>query len=242
MEEIKLDVQVRRELGRSKIKTVRRDNFVPAIVYGGDQKPTHIKVDRRAFERIRRLHHGEIVFHLNVLEGDKKLRDYSAIVKEEQHHPVDDHILHIDFKRISLKEKIEVKVTIEAEGEPVGVKRDGGTLEHVIWELEIICLPTQIPQELKVDVSGLAIDDVIHVRDLKLPDGVETEHDPDSIVFTVSAPKDEEPAEPAEGAITEPEVTREKKKDPAAAGEEGKKSDKPEKAEKSEKKPEKKAE
>ena len=240
MEQIKLDVQVRSELGARKVKSVRQLDLVPGIVYGGDQKPTHIKIDRRVFERIRRVHHGEIVFQLNVMEGEKKLRDYSAIVKEEQHDPVNDRILHIDFKRISLKEKIAVKVALEAEGDPVGVKRDGGTLEHVLWELDIICLPTQIPQGIKVDVSNLKIGDVIHVHDLKLPEGVTTKHDPDSIVFSVTAPmKAEDLEKPAEATITEPEVLREKKKEPVAEeAKKAEKTEKPEKPEKAEKKAE----
>ncbi len=216
MEEIKLDVQIRNELGSDKIRGLKRDGFVPAIVYGGNKKPTAIKVDRRAYERIMRHHRGEtVLFHINVLEGDKKLRDYSVIVKEEQHDPVTEQVLHIDFHRISLTEKIEVKVPIVAKGEPVGVKRDGGSLEHIMWELEVKCLPTQIPQNISVDISSLEVDQSIQVKDLVLPAGVVTKHDPEGIVFTVVPKREEEPvtAEPVEGAPMEPEVIKEKKKE-----------------------------
>ena len=78
MEEIKLDVQIRKEVGRRSVKSVRQEDSVPAVVYGGDREPTNIKFDRRTYEKIRRQHQGEsIVFHLNVCEGEKKLRDYS---------------------------------------------------------------------------------------------------------------------------------------------------------------------
>lgn len=224
MEEIKLDVQIRNELGSGKIHGLKREGFVPAIVYGGNKKPTAIKVERRSYERIMRHHRGEtVLFHINVLEGDKKLRDYSVIVKEEQHDPVSDQVLHIDFHRISLTEKIEIKVAIAAKGEPVGVKKDGGSLEHVMWELEIKCLPTQIPQHINVDVSHLEVNQSIHVKDLVLPMGVTTKQDMDAIVFTVVPKREEEVlAEPVEGAETpELEVIKEKKKDEEkAAGKE----------------------
>ena len=217
MEEIKLDVQIRNEIGSDKIRSVRQKDFVPAIVYGGDKKPTPIKVDRRAYERVIRHHRGQtVLFHINVMEEDKKLRDYSVIVKEEQHDPVSDRILHIDFHRISLTEKIEVKVPIVTKGEAVGVKRDGGSLEHVMCELEVVSLPTQIPQNISVDVSHLELNQSIHVKDLILPSGVTTKHDPESSVLTV-IPKREEPsitAEPTEAAApAEPEVIKEKKKE-----------------------------
>jgi len=226
MEEIKLDVQIRSEIGSSKIRGIRRGDFVPAIVYGGNKKPTPIKVDRRSYERVMRHHRGAtVLFHINVMEGDKKLRDYSAIVKEEQHDPVSDSILHIDFHRISLTEKIEVKVAIVVRGEAIGVKRDGGSLEQIIWEIEIVCLPTQIPQNITVEVSHLELNQSIHVKDLDLPSGITTKHDPESIVVTV-VPKREEPvlaAEPtAEAMVAEPEVIKEKKKEEekATAGKE----------------------
>ncbi len=186
MEEIKLDVQMRKEIGTRKIKSIRREDKVPAIVYGGDREPVTIEIDRRSYERIKRLSKGEsIVFHLTVMEGDKKIRDYSAIVKEEQYHPVSDKLIHIDFKRISLKEEFEVKVAIVSVGEPIGVKRDGGSLDCTLRELEVVCLPTNIPKKIEVDVSNLAIGDIIHVKDIVLPDNVRTKHDLDAMVFSV---------------------------------------------------------
>ncbi len=221
MQEIKLDVHVRQETGSARVKNMRRGDFVPGIVYGGETKPTAIKVDRRSFERIRRGHEGEnIIFHLNVLEGEKKLRDDIAIVKEEQHDPVTDDLLHLDFNRISLKKKMEFKVPIIAKGEPIGVKQDGGSLDHVLWELDVICLPTEIPKSIEADVSQLKIGDSIHIKDLRMPEGVTTKQNPDSIVFHVVPPMKEEVAAPVEAAPTEVEVLKEKK-DPAKK-EEGK--------------------
>lgn len=233
MEEIKLDVQLRNQVGSRKIKSIRRENAVPAIVYGGEAKPTSIKVDRSNYERIMRHHHGQsVIFRLNVMDGEKKLRDYSVIVKEEQHDPVSDQLVHIDFNRISLTKEIEVKVPIETKGDPVGVKRDGGSLEHILWELPVICLPKKIPQKIVVEVGHLEIGDAVHVKDITLPEGVRTKQDPDTILVSVIPPMKEEAMAPAEGGPTEPEVLKEKKPEAGEAKEgekaEGKKEEKAE--------------
>jgi len=217
MEQIKLDALVREEIGSRKIGRVRREDFIPAVVYGENKKNTLIKVDRKTFERIERAHRGEsVVLYLNVLEGDKKLKDYAAIIKEIQHDPVTDRILHVDFNRISLTKEIEVKIPIVARGEAIGVKQEGGVLDHVLWELEVICLPTKIPAHIEVDVSQLKINDSIHIKDVVLPEGVKTKQNPDSILFAVKPPmKQIEPEAAAaveEGAAkAEPEVIKEKK-------------------------------
>ena len=112
-------------------------------------------------------HQGEnILFHLNVLNGEKKVKDYTAIVKEVQYAPVNDSILHIDFYRINLTKEIEVKVKVVTKGDAIGVKADGGALEHILWELDVICLPTKIPNKIEIDVTSLKIGDAIHVRDI----------------------------------------------------------------------------
>ena len=244
MEEVQLDVQVRKEVGTQKARGVRRENFVPGIVYGAERKKaTPIKVDRKVFEHIRRVKQGSnIIFHLNVFDGDKKLQDCPVIVKEEQHDPVNEQILHVDFNEISLKKKIEVNVPVVTKGDAPGIKA-GGSIEHILWELHIVCLPTQIPQQIEVDVSNLNIGDNIHMKDIVLPEGIVAKHDPEAIVITVAAPMKEEVAPAAaaaaegEGVKAEPEVIKEKKPE---AGEKKEGAEKAEKAEKPEKKEEKK--
>lgn len=212
MEEIILEVQTRGQIGTRAIKEIRRQDMVPAVVYGGDQGPSTVMVDRRSYERIMRQHRGQsVLFHLNVVENEKKLRDYSAIVKEEQHDPVSDKLIHLDFKRISLTQEIQVSVPIAVQGEAVGVKKDGGSLDQVIWELDIVCLPMNIPERITVDVSALKIGDAIHVRELVLPPDVKTKHNPDDFVVSVVQGMKEEVVPLEEGAPTEPEVIKEKK-------------------------------
>jgi large subunit ribosomal protein L25 len=217
MEEIKLDVQVRTHIGNRKVKSIRREDFVPAIVYGGKERgSTAVKVDRRAYERVMRLHRGQsVVFHLNVLDGDKKVRDCAAIIKEEQHDPVSDDLLHVDFHRISLAEEIEVKVPIVAKGEAIGVKKGGGSVDHVMWELDIVCLPRKIPEKIEIDVSALDIGDAVHVKDIILPEGVRTKHNPEAILISVVPPMKEVEISAEEEKGIEPEVIKEKKKEGA---------------------------
>jgi len=222
MEQINFDVQIRKSTGSAKSRQMRRTNLIPGIVYGGNSKPTTIQADRKAYDRISRQHAGEsLIYHLNLVDEGKKLSDFPAIIKDVQLHPVTDEVIHIDFNRISLDKEIEIKIKILVKGEPVGVKRDGGTLEHLMWELDIICLPTNIPHHLEADVTNLGVHDSIHVKDLVLPQGVRTKHDPDSVVITIAGSmREEAAAAPAEGeaaaAGSEPEVLKEKKKEEGA--------------------------
>ena len=227
MEEIILDVQAREEVGSKKIRSVRGNNLIPAIVYGERKKSMAVKVDRKIFERLERQHKGgNVILKLKVMEGDKKIADYVTLIKEVQRHPVTSRILHIDFHSISLTREIEVKVPIVAKGEPVGVKQEGGALDHLLWELSVICLPTNIPHAIEADVSNLKLKESIYVKDLKLPDGVKTKQDPEIIVFTVVPPMKELPPEELGGEKPpeELEVIKEKKKEEgeAPAGKEGK--------------------
>jgi len=222
MEQINFDVQIRKSTGSASSRQVRRLNQIPGIIYGGGAKPTTIQADRKAYDRISRQHAGEsLIYHINLVDEGKKISDFPAIIKDVQLHPVSDEVIHIDFNRISLDKEIEIKVKIIIKGEPVGVKRDGGTLEHLMWELDVVCLPNNIPHHLEADVTNLGVHDSIHVKDLVLPQGVVTKHDPDSVVITIAGSMREETAAGvAEGDAaatgSEPEVLKEKKKEEGA--------------------------
>jgi large subunit ribosomal protein L25 len=214
MEEVILEAQVRDKKGKSGAKAARREGFIPAVVYGAGKDSQSIKLSRHDFLRFLHQHRLEsTVVNLKI----KEQKPRTVLVKDVQYHPVKEDIIHIDFQEISLTSKIKVNVEIKAKGEPVGVKQEGGTLNHILWELEVECLPTQIPQEIQVDVSQMKIGEAIHVKDLHLPDGVVPINDPDSLVFSVEAPRKEEEvvAPAAEGEeLAEPEVIKEKKEAP----------------------------
>lgn len=216
MEEIILNAQTRAETGRGKVKDLRDGGFLPCVVYGEGEKPQAIMVNNGEFLHMIHEHKLEnAILTLKIKEDKKKSR--SCLIKDVQYDPVRGTIVHVDFHEISLTKAIRVNVQVVAKGEAVGVKQDGGSLEHVHWEIEIECLPTNIPQSLEVDISALKIGDTIQVKDIPLPEGVKIITDPDTAVLMIAAPmKEEVPAEAVEGEEKkEPEVIKEKKEVPA---------------------------
>jgi len=212
MQEVILEAKVREKKGKSAAKAARHSGFIPAVVYAAGKESQVLELSRHDFLRFIHLHHVESTL-VNLKIGGAESR--TVIVKEVQYHPVKEDITHIDFQEISLTSKIKVNVGVKARGEPAGVKQEGGTLNHILWELEIECLPVQIPPEIEVDVAAMKIGDIVCIKDLTLPEGVRALGEPDSIVFSLEAPrKEEEPQAEAgeeEGAKPELEVIKEKK-------------------------------
>ena len=209
MEEIFLEAQLRGETGRGKVKDLRDSGFIPAVVYGEGRESQAVKISTS--ELLHLLHEHRLENAIITL----KIKDEAkpCLIKEIQYHPVYGKIIHVDFNEVSLTKAIKVNVPVVAKGEPVGVKQEGGSLEHIMWEIEVECLPTDIPKEISVDVSDLKIGDSIHIRDLALPPEVKILNDPSAVVLSVAAPiKEEVVTEAIEGEVTqEPEVIKEKK-------------------------------
>jgi large subunit ribosomal protein L25 len=242
MERMNLKAQIREEIGKESVKKLRRQKFIPAVVYKG-KNSQNIKIAEQDFFDIIHTKAGEnVIVNLHVaadaihkekssVKTSKKVR--TAIIKEIQYHPIRGNVLHIDFNEISLTEVLTVKVPIAAKGEAEGIK-EGGVLEHILWEIEIECLPTQIPESIPVDVTPLKIGDSILVKDLQIPEGIKVLSDPEATVITLAAPHVEEMEEvKPEEEIAEPEVIMEKKpKEEEASAEEAEKTGKPEKEKK----------
>ncbi|MFH0912675.1 MAG: 50S ribosomal protein L25 [Candidatus Omnitrophota bacterium] len=221
MEEIFLEIQAREELGKSKVKDLREKGFIPAVIYAEGKKSQAIKVSHKELLQLIHQHRLESAVVNLRPKDEKKTKGRPCLIKELQYDPVKGDVMHVDFNEISLTEIIKVNVPVVVRGEPVGVKQEGGSLEHILWEIEIECLPTEIPEDIEVDVSPLKIGDNIHIKDITFPAGIKVLNSPDAIVFSVSAPiKVEEVVEPAvEGEEKqEPEVIKEKK-EVAAEGE-----------------------
>jgi len=218
MEEIFLDVESREEIGKAKVKDLREKGFIPAVVYAEAKESLALKVSHRQLLQLLHQHRLEnIVINLKV-KDDKREKSRPCLIKEIQYDPVKGDIVHVDFNEISLTKAIKVSVPVVAKGDPAGVKQEGGSLEHNLWEVEIECLPTDIPKEIAVDVSALKIGDSIPVKEIKFPANVKVLTNPDATVLSVVAPiKVEEVVAPAaEGeAPAEPEVIKEKKEVPA---------------------------
>jgi len=217
MEEIFLEAEPREELGRGKVKDLREKGFIPAVVYAQGKESLSLKVSHKELLRLIHQHRIEsVVINLKV-KNDNKDKPRACLIKEIQYNPVHDDILHVDFNEISLSKVIKVNVPVVVKGEPVGVKQEGGSLEHILWEIEVECLPVDIPKGIEVDASHLKIGDSIHIKDITFPSGVKVLNDPAAIILSVTAPmKEEVPAEAVEGAeMQEPEVIKEKKEIPA---------------------------
>jgi large subunit ribosomal protein L25 len=216
-QQAKLTVQARTQVGRNAIKKVRKEGLIPGVIYGVGQEPINLEVNGRQLSTVLAHASSEnILLELEIVDGDNK-RNSLAMIQEVQHHPIQRQILHVDFHAVSATEKITAEVPIETIGEPVGVKTNGGLLEHNLRELEVECLPGDLPERIEVDVTNLDISQSIHVKDLKLPPGVEAVTDPDLTVVAVSAPRvDEEPTEALGATPAAPEVITAKKPEEGA--------------------------
>lgn len=233
METVALQVKPRTKLGRKGAGDTRRAEAIPAIVYGHGMTPLPVAVPDKFFNTTIRSEHGlNVLFQLEV-EG-VTLKENTCRVKDYQVNPVTDKISHIDFMVISLTEKIETSVRLKVKGTDLspGVKA-GGVLDLVHHEIEIECLATQVPDFIELNVKDLQIGDAIHLKDIKLPEGVTSSLPAEEVLVAVHAPKVEEESAAAEGdEAKEPEVLTAKKKEgeeggDAAPASEAKKAEKP---------------
>lgn len=242
MEKVILKAQMRLESGKRAAKDLRKKDIIPAVVYKSGKDALKLQLAAKDLEEVLHTKAGEnVIVTLKIEGGKESTKDRTVLIKEIQREPIKDGILHVDFNEISLTETLKVNVPLAAHGEPVGVKADGGTLEHVMWELQVECLPTNIPEKIEVEVSQLKIGDAVYVKDIAAPEGVKILTDPELIAMIVKPPKVEVPKEEAAAgeAPAEPELIR-KKKEIEEEAEEGKKEEAPKAAEKEAKKEEKK--
>src|SRR6266702_3900148 len=209
--QVKLKVEPRTSVGRSAVRKLKARGVIPAIIYGGKDKPQPLQVSARDINAMMSHASGENVLVELEIAGEKSNR--TALVQEVQHSPVRGDILHIDFHAISMDEMIQAEVPLEPIGIPNGVKNFGGLLEQSLRALAIECLPRDLPDRITADVSALNIGDSSHVRDIQLPSGVTAKVQPDLTAFSVVAPiVEEEPVvAEAEAAAAGPEVITEKK-------------------------------
>ena len=244
MKTIELKAELRDSVGKKAAKGARLAGKIPAILYGRGLKSTPLAVSQKEFYRVTHTKAGGNVLIGLKIEGGKAKKDTTCLVKEVQRDPMTDEIYHVDFAAISLTEKIRIKVplVIKDAQEAVGV-REGGVLDLVHHEIEVECLPTEIPERIETSVKHLKIGDAIHLKELNIPQGVNPLLEADEVVISIHPPqKEEEVAPPAEGEA-EPEVIEKGKKEKpeeaaaAQAAPAEKTEKKPEKAEKPEKKP-----
>ena len=209
MEWVELAAKERRVFGKEACKKLRVNNEIPAILYGGGEGNISLALNPVDLRKALEKGGGEnVIIHLTVhRDGEEVMR--TVMVKDIQSHPTRGEYLHVDLLRISMEKMIRVDVPITLYGEAPGVKMMGGILDHVLREVEVECLPAEIPEALVADISSLEIGDSVHVRDLKAIEGVKILVNPEMLVASVSHPEKEEEA-PVEVAPAEPEVVTRK--------------------------------
>jgi len=220
MAEVNLAVEKRDVIGKGPAKKMRSEGKIPAVIYGQGEKSVPLTLDAKAFHAILHSHHGEnVIFEIQIPGRKTGLK---AILREVQHQPVSGEILHVDFQHISMTKKITVQVPVALVGSPDGVRNKGGILEHILHELEVECLPGDIPEHIEVDVTELDVGDSVHVSDI--PAGkAKILTDPERSVATVvpptiiKAPVEKEELE--EELIEEPELVDKERKEGEAEGE-----------------------
>ena len=215
MEKISLEAKAREKTGKGSSGRLRKTGYIPAIFYGGGEKPQSLIVNTKDLERALATDAGDnVIISLKVADGTK-----TVIVKDLQTDPVRGDFLHVDFCQISLQEKLKAAVPILVRGEAPGVK-EGGILQHRLREIEIECLPTEIPESIPIDVSGLGIGDSLHVKDLGVKGDIKILVGGEETIVSIVPPTVEEVALPtAEEEIVEPEVIGEEKEVPTEEAE-----------------------
>src|SRR5580698_133817 len=190
-------------------RRVRMQGLIPAVVYGAGQPSVAVTVDPKVITKILYSDSGHnTLFDLTIEGGDSG----KGMIVDWQNEPIKGHLLHIDIKRIAMDKAMRVSVPVHLTGTSVGVKTHGGILGQVLHEVEIECLPADIPGHIDVDVSNLDIHGAIHISDLPHSDKLKFLGDEDALVAHVTVMKEEVVAEPVAGPA-EPEVAKKGKTD-----------------------------
>ena len=213
-EQTELVVAKREVLGKA-AKRLRKMGIIPANIFGHSEDSQAIQVEAIAFDRVLRAHKATSIISLRLPDGSNV---QTALIRHVQHDPRSGKIIHIDFFRVSMSERIHVKVALHLVGEAPAVKNEGGVLLHLLDALEVECPASDIPESIEVDVSGLAqIDDILHAEDVKLPANFTLITDPKEGIAKVAATRAEIGAEQEAAAAETPTETS--AATPAPAGE-----------------------
>jgi len=225
MADIELQVERRESVGKNEARRARAGGKIPAIVYGAKKETVSIFVGARALSDAFRGGAGDNAIYLLKMQGTDQSRH--AMIRQLDRDPVSRKVQHVDFVRVLMDVKVRVSVPVEAVGTARGVKQDGGILDFVTRELEIECLPGDIPSHIAVDVTDVGIGDSLRVSQIPVTEGIRILEDGDRVILHVAHPAKEEEAAPvAEAEVApapaEPEVIKRGKAEVEVA-EEGKK-------------------
>jgi large subunit ribosomal protein L25 len=210
--DITINVESRETRGKNEARRLRVRGLVPAVVYGMGSDPVAIAISPKEVTNVLRSSSG----HNTIFDIDIQGSKAPVMIVDWQHEPIKARLLHVDLLRIDLSKKVVVKVPVHTHGDPVGVKLQGGLHEIITRDIEIECLPDEIPEAFTVEVAGLSIGQGIRASEVALSGSMRLLSPPDAVISHVIGLKAaEEPV--IEGAVAEPEVTKKGKKDEVAA-------------------------
>ncbi len=220
IKDITVAAELRTSRGKNEARRTRVAGNIPAVVYGAYLDPVSVAVSPRELVKIIRSNTGlNTIFTLAIAGGET----VPVMIVDRQVDPIKSTLLHADFKRVDLTKRIRVSVPVFTEGEPAGVKVQGGLLEIITRVVEIECLPDDIPEKFVINVSELMIGQSKRGSDVALSGSMKIVSDPQTVIAHIVALRAEAAATPAEGtaaAVAEPEVAKKGKKDEAPAAEE----------------------
>lgn len=206
MSEMTIEVQRREDLGKNANRRTRAAGMIPAVVYGGGRDSAAIQVNRRSFLDLFRGSHGGVdqskILLLKLDTGQER----HAMIRDLQIDPITRQVMHIDFQRVLMDQRVRVAVPVELTGTAYGVKTEGGVLDFVVREVHIECLPGDIPSHIDLDVTNLHVGHHIEAGALQLPDGVTLLDEPERVIVALGHSRTEEPEGEADRA--EPEVVK----------------------------------
>ena len=229
MSDIILKVQTRNQDSDKSLNSLRQDGQIPAVFYGTKTKPVPLRVDYLTFQKVFAEAGENTVLSLEINNKKKQV-----LIKDVQYHPVTDRFVHIDFLAIDVTKKITAMVPFKFTGVSKAVKEDGGILIKSIDEMEVECLPTDLPKNIEVSIEVLnTFDDMIKIGDLSIPAKVEISLNKDDVVATVTPPRSEEELEELDDEVKEEveDVEGVKKEEPEAEATESEAAAAPEKKE-----------
>jgi large subunit ribosomal protein L25 len=189
MEEILIRAQQRQGTGKSIVKKLRKDGWLPAVVYGRDTQPMPVTVSAKEWEKLTKHVRRNVILTLEIDEAGS-MSKRPVMVKEVQRSVIGEKILHVDFLQVSMERMIEVEIPVELIGEARGIANNGMVEQH-LRSIMVECLPTKIPEKIQIDVSELDIGDSYHVNQISIP-GVKLLEHPDVAIVTVTPPEAEE--------------------------------------------------
>jgi len=203
LEQFELNATVRKTTGNSPARELRRGGQIPAVLYGPQTEPVLLSVNIKELEQIfKKGNIGSIILNLVIQNGKKVMKP--AMIKEFQSHPVSGDFLHIDFYEIDMQRKINVMIPVVTKGICKGVEL-GGLLQIIRREIEVLCMPGDIPEAIELDITDLDVGDSVHVEEIPLGDNVEISADVNFTVLTIVSPKVEEVEEEEEEEALEGE-------------------------------------